>query len=756
MPIGPTLEAQEDLQVIMSGTTDEVSEIITLNQNNVIASIDETNGELDSVLELQKDLYVITSDFNNQVYRLKDGDYGDIAVSNSGTIMTIENMGENATVTTGTYTSKVNQDLLIKVRKSTAGTITKGQVVYIVGSTGNHLTVELARADVETTSAYTIGIAATTITNTSDGFVVQNGRLTQLSTLPTATFADGDAVYLSEATAGGYRVGIPEAPNHGVFLGFVIRANNGNAGEMDVRVDNYQELEELSDVYITSPLANDFLIRNATNTRWENTTSANAKTVLGINNVDNTSDLNKPISTATQTALDGKVSDTGDTMTGTLILPIVKTNNSGTEANASEFGNSSNQVMVWANNGGGEIKTKNDTRIRMQSPMRFDAVAGEFTINKMPIVIRCETDLEDANAKGTFIEWDQLFRTGVTYDYGIAESAYRNWVRGGSVGPAPTFTVATTGQKRVMWFGQHYESAAGTGETTHMHGNWETCQADMSTIVTRIQVGYGEDWTEVSVVNADFAISKNAKFFLASDKNVYMSLNGTNGDVSWVLTSLTVSGDVSVPDEAYDATSWNGSLEVPTKNAIRDKIELIPTETATYTNKTISLGSNTISGTLAEFNTALTGDDFATGGGTASGTNTGDQNIFSTIAVAGQSNVVADTTSDTLTLVAGSNITLTTNATNDSITIASTGGGSAETFETVSKNLKTYPASLNYTLGVLTSIVYTLPVGTITKTLNYTLGTLTSIVLSGDTPAGIDLTKTLGYTGSELTSITYS
>lgn len=61
--------------------------------------------------------------------------------------------------------------------------------------------------------------------------------------------------------------------------------------------------------------------------------------------------------------------------------------------------------------------------------------------------------------------------------------------------------------------------------------------------------------------------------------------------------------------------------------------------------------------------------------GTSSGTNTGDQNIFSTIAVAGQSNVVADTTSDTLTLVAGSNITLTTNASTDTITIAATGGG---------------------------------------------------------------------------------
>jgi hypothetical protein len=34
-----------------------------------------------------------------------------------------------------------------------------------------------------------------------------------------------------------------------------------------------------------------------------------------------------------------------------------------------------------------------------------------------------------------------------------------------------------------------------------------------------------------------------------------------------------------------------------------------------------------ITGTLAEFNAALTGDDFATGGGTATGTNTGDQDL---------------------------------------------------------------------------------------------------------------------------------
>jgi len=63
------------------------------------------------------------------------------------------------------------------------------------------------------------------------------------------------------------------------------------------------------------------------------------------------------------------------------------------------------------------------------------------------------------------------------------------------------------------------------------------------------------------------------------------------------------------------------------------------------------------------------------GGGTDSGTNTGDQNVFSAIAVSGQPDVVADATSDTLTLAAGSGIAITTNASTATVTIAATGGG---------------------------------------------------------------------------------
>ena len=58
-----------------------------------------------------------------------------------------------------------------------------------------------------------------------------------------------------------------------------------------------------------------------------------------------------------------------------------------------------------------------------------------------------------------------------------------------------------------------------------------------------------------------------------------------------------------------------------------------------------------------------------------SGGGGGSQNLFSTIAVAGQTNVVADSTTDTLTFVAGSNMTITTDTSTDTITFASSGGG---------------------------------------------------------------------------------
>ena len=81
----------------------------------------------------------------------------------------------------------------------------------------------------------------------------------------------------------------------------------------------------------------------------------------------------------------------------------------------------------------------------------------------------------------------------------------------------------------------------------------------------------------------------------------------------------------------------------------------------------------------------------------------------------------------------------------------------AEEFESVSKNLISYPYVITYDGDDVDYITYDLGGRLeIIKTFHYTDGVLTSLVLSGDTPSGIDLTKTLHYTGDDLTSVTYS
>lgn len=78
------------------------------------------------------------------------------------------------------------------------------------------------------------------------------------------------------------------------------------------------------------------------------------------------------------------------------------------------------------------------------------------------------------------------------------------------------------------------------------------------------------------------------------------------------------------------------------------------------------------------------------------------------------------------------------------------------TFETLAKNLKSYPYVINRTDAQITSIVYTLPSSlTITKTLNYTDTRITSITISGPAIPNT-YTKFLAYLGADIVSASYT
>ena len=96
--------------------------------------------------------------------------------------------------------------------------------------------------------------------------------------------------------------------------------------------------------------------------------------------------------------------------------------------------------------------------------------------------------------------------------------------------------------------------------------------------------------------------------------------------------------------------------------------------TDTNTFRTITAGGNTLGATETLAFTAGSNITISESGGAVTITaaaSTGASEAFKTIAVSGQDNIVADAAADTLTFAAGSNVTLTTNASSDTITIAS-------------------------------------------------------------------------------------
>ena len=148
---------------------------------------------------------------------------------------------------------------------------------------------------------------------------------------------------------------------------------------------------------------------------------------------------------------------------------------------------------------------------------------------------------------------------------------------------------------------------------------------------------------------------------------------GTVASSTNYFQNIAVSGQTTVaPDSTTDTLTFAaGSNITITTDASTDTVTIASTDTNTqltqeqvedFVNGVIVAGAN-ITKTYDDAAGTLT---IAATGGAA--------NAFSTLAVAGQSNVVADSDTDTLTLAAGTGMTLTTDASTDTITFASTGG----------------------------------------------------------------------------------
>jgi len=185
----------------------------------------------------------------------------------------------------GSVSLKNGVDLVARVvNKVTPNTtLTKAayQAVRVSGAQGQRLAVALAQANNDNNSADTIGIVCETIATNQEGFIQTVGQLESINTtgsLQGETWADGDVLYLSPTTAGALTNIKPTgATGHIVVIGYVEYAHANN-GKIYVKIMNGWELDELHNVYITSPANNEVLTYESSTSLWKNKT---VETALG-------------------------------------------------------------------------------------------------------------------------------------------------------------------------------------------------------------------------------------------------------------------------------------------------------------------------------------------------------------------------------------------------------------------------------------------------------------------------------------------
>lgn len=186
---------------------------------------------------------------------------------------------------------------------------------------------------------------------------------------------------------------------------------------------------------------------------------------------------------------------------------------------------------------------------------------------------------------------------------------------------------------------------------------------------------------------------------LASGDNLDLTGNGIVGVGTIALTNLTVSGGQGTDGQVLTSTGSGVQWETPSASGISDvvsdtspqlggSLDVNGQSIVSTSNGNIALTPNGSGKIVLDGLSWPTADGSSNyvlktdGAGNLSWTAQGvggdvNQNAFSTVAVAGQTSVAADATTDTITLVAGSNITITTDDSADSVTIAAAAPGIA-------------------------------------------------------------------------------
>ena len=251
-----------------------------------------------------------------------------------------------------------------------------------------------------------------------------------------------------------------------------------------------------------------------------------------------------------------------------------------------------------------------------------------------------------------------------------------------------TITADTGGTKTATTVNDTLTFAGGTGIDTAL--NTSTNTITITNTGTGSGGGSAQDiWKTISADSGSaIANSSEDAFTIAGGAGITTAISGdtltVSGSASDIFKTISVSGqDNVVASGVSDALTFvAGSNVTITTDATAQTVTVNSTATGGGSSSTLAFGTISVAGN-ADIVADAAPDILTFVGGTGINVSTdpsADQititnsaqasTAFTSIAVASQTNIVADSASDTLTIAAGSNVTVTTDASTDTLTIA--------------------------------------------------------------------------------------
>ena len=168
--------------------------------------------------------------------------------------------------------------------------------------------------------------------------------------------------------------------------------------------------------------------------------------------------------------------------------------------------------------------------------------------------------------------------------------------------------------------------------------------------------------------------------FTPPDLSSYLTSETDSQTLSLSGTDLTISGGNTLDVSSLGGSSYNNaSVDTHLNQASAATSEVLSWNGSDYDWVAQSGGTSTLLGLTDVGSDGTSGQALTTDGAGnftfASVGSGGTQNVFSNFAVTGQNTIIAESTTDTLTIAAGSGVTLTTDSGTDTLTIAASGGG---------------------------------------------------------------------------------